>query len=155
MLYLLYSTGMRVSELIALKMEDVDLDAETIRISMAGSKKRIARLNTLTLEAVKNYLQIRKEAAAADPAAEQHRAKGALFINRFGKPVDARSADRRIARYMQDAGLDSSIRPYHLRHCYAYHLLKEGAKLSDIQQTFGFVSQATAKAYADLFSDKK
>jgi site-specific recombinase XerD len=152
MLELLCSTGIRVSELTSLNVNDIDTDKYTLRITSQSSKTRLMPITAVAAESVSNYLRLRPSicSPAKNLKVEQEKENdNALFINKFGKRLDARSADRRIEKYIEMAGLGRAVSPYDLRHSFAKKMLDNGADVEQLRQKLGFESTTSARSYAD------
>ncbi len=141
----LYSTGMRVSELCRLDLEDVDFLGEVVRVKGKGRKERLAPIGSYAVEALRHYL----DARAAHPNAESFEAKP-LLINRHGKRLNQRSVRRKLAKYLAEAGLDPAISPHTLRHSFATHMLNRGADLRAVQELLGHQSLSTTQIYTHV-----
>lgn len=145
MLETLYSTGVRVSELVALNLNDVDLVGESIRIRGKGRKERIAPIGPTAVSSIKHYLQIR----TADPRNPTFDTEP-LFVNKHGKRLSTRSVRRKLDKYLLACGLDPSISPHTLRHTFATHMLNNGADLRSVQELLGHQSISTTQVYTHL-----
>jgi len=151
-LELLYGTGMRVGELVNLNIRDIDLYEKTVRVFGKGSKERILPLGNPGIKAVQEYLTgrniFRKNISIDknDP--------NALFLNRFGGRLSARSVRRLIIKYMKIAGLNKKISPHVLRHSFATHLLGGGADLRSVQELLGHESLSTTQIYTHITKER-
>lgn len=145
MLELLCSAGIRVSELTNLNINDIDTEKYTLRILSQSGKTRLIPITTVAAESVGNYLKLRPSIQAE----QEEKNDNALFINKFGKRLDTRSADRRIEKYLKMAGLDKSVSPYDLRHSFAKKMLDNGSNVEELRQKLGFGSTTSARSYAD------
>ncbi len=143
-LELLYSSGLRVGELVALKREDVSMDEGTARVTGKGRKVRIVPVGTKAMRALKAYLEARGSAktASGNEAAE------ALFLNARGGRLTARSVARILERALARAGGARRLSPHGMRHSFATHLLESGADLRAIQEMLGHASLSTTQRYA-------
>ncbi len=145
MLETLYSTGMRVSELIALNIIDVDLNASVVRIAGKGKKRRVVPLGPGAVQTIVHFLDLRRgstRSANFDPEA--------LFINKHGQRLSTRSVRRKLDKYLLEAGLDLSVSPHTLRHSFATHMLQRGADLRSVQEMLGHQSLSTTQIYTHL-----
>lgn len=156
MLETLYSTGIRVSELVGLNFEDLDETGEAMRVRGKGKKERIVPLGTHALAAVRRYIQM----VQADPRCASWwkddgtpRAKP-LFVNKHGKRLSSRSVRRKLDKYLIQAGLDADISPHTLRHSFATHLLENGADLRTVQEMLGHQSLSTTQIYTHLTTQR-
>ncbi len=145
MLEVLYSTGMRVSELIALNVADVDLGQNIVRVSGKGKKQRVVPLGPSAAQTILHFLDLRR----ADPRSPAFDAE-ALFINKHGKRLSTRSVRRKLDKYLLEAGLDLSVSPHTLRHSFATHMLRRGADLRSVQEMLGHQSLSTTQIYTHL-----
>lgn len=140
-LEILRATGARVSELVALNLDDVDLAAQTIRVGQAG-KQRVIPLPQRTLDALTRYLErARPELAGAADT-------GALFINPRGKRLTRQGLWLILQEYVQQAGIPMPVSPHALRHAFAVRLLSENKDLAKVQRMLGHVHLTTTQAYA-------
>jgi integrase/recombinase XerC len=145
MLETLYSTGVRVSELVALNVSDVDLVGESIRVRGKGRKERIAPIGPTAVATIKRYVEMR----AADPRNPTFDAEP-LFVNKHGKRLSTRSVRRKLDKYLLMCGLDPTISPHTLRHTFATHMLNNGADLRSVQELLGHQSISTTQVYTHL-----
>lgn len=145
-LEILYSTGIRVSELVSLNLDDIDFLGEVVHVRGKGKKERIAPIGTSALQAVQHYLEFRNRRARNN---ENFDAK-LLFVNKHGKKLSTRSVRRKMDKYLKMAGLDPSISPHTLRHSFATHMLNNGADLRSVQELLGHQSLSTTQIYTHL-----
>ncbi len=146
-LELIYSSGLRVSEVLSLNVGDIDDSIRLVRVMGKGGKERIVPVGEKALAAIRAYLVRRGELA--------RKRKGgtptpALFLNRFGTRLTARSVERMIKAYARKRGLARRINPHALRHSFATHLLGAGADLRSIQEMLGHTSLSTTQKYTHL-----
>ncbi len=148
----LYSTGVRVSELVDLNRTDLDHAEQTLRVRGKGKKERIVPLGSHALAAIRHYLTLLepdprfravRERSLSDPTIP-------LFINKNGGRLSSRSVRRKLDKYLLMAGLDPSISPHTLRHSFATHLLENGADLRSVQELLGHQSLSTTQIYTHL-----
>lgn len=137
-LSLLYSSGLRVSELVSLNMNDIDLKERTIRIRGKGNKDRIVLFDQKTKKLIKDYLRERTQESEY------------LFLNRFGKPLTPRYIQIAIKNYAIKAGIKKKVTPHILRHSFATHLLKNGVDIRAIQQLLGHSNLSTTQIYTSV-----
>ncbi len=150
-LMLLYVSGIRVSELVDLEQEDVDLLWSRLEIKKGkGMRGRFAPINNETSQAIKNYLIERKSQSL--PAGRQGEKK--IFLSRNGKELYARDIQRIVDRYIKKISIQKKISPHSLRHSFATHLLDRGAELKDVQELLGHKSIATTQIYTHISSAK-
>jgi integrase/recombinase XerC len=154
MLETLYSTGIRVSELVGLEIDDVDAAGECMRVKGKGRKERMVPLGSHALAAVARYV----EALKADPRFAAPLADGKpfrpLFLNKHGQRLSSRSVRRKLDKYLKQVGLDPHISPHTLRHSFATHLLDNGADLRSVQELLGHQSLSTTQVYTHLTTQR-
>jgi len=144
----LYSTGMRVSELIMLNVADIDLASSIVRVHGKGKKERVIPLGPGAVKAIIHYLDLRRAASLSRMDAD------ALFINKHGQRLSTRSVRRKLDKYLLEAGLDLSVSPHTLRHSFATHMLQRGADLRSVQELLGHQSLSTTQIYTQITSEK-
>ncbi len=144
-LELLYAAGLRVSELAALNLGDVDRTQREVRVMGKGRKERIVVLGEPAVRAITTYLNDgRLKLLKGD------RAVGALFLNRSGGRLSARSVQKILDKYSKMAGLDKEVTPHVLRHTFATHLLDGGADLRTVQELLGHEHLSTTQIYTHV-----
>jgi integrase/recombinase XerC len=148
MLETLYSTGIRVSELVGLNMNDLDAGDGTLQVRGKGKKERLVPLGSHALAAINRYIDMLGSQPAQREAVA--RREGPLFINKHGGRLSSRSVRRKLDKYLKQAGLDPSISPHTLRHSFATHLLDNGAELRAVQEMLGHQSLSTTQIYTHL-----
>jgi integrase/recombinase XerC len=150
MLETMYSTGMRVSELVALNLDDVDFLSEVLHIRGKGKKERICPIGSRALQAIQHYLEYRNRRMECDPAFDSK----VLFANKHGKRLSTRSVRRKMDKYLIEAGLDPAISPHTLRHSFATHMLNNGADLRSVQELLGHQSLSTTQIYTHVTTSR-
>ncbi len=145
MLEVLFSTGVRVSELVELNFADVDFTGGAIRVRGKGKKQRTAPIGPTAINAIRRYLELRR-ADARSARFDQE----ALFVNKHGQRLSTRSVRRKLDKYLSECGLDPSISPHTLRHSFATHMLNNGADLRSVQELLGHQSLSTTQIYTHL-----
>lgn len=140
---LLYGSGLRISEAIALNVADVDPRRDMLRVTGKGGKERVAPLTGVSRERLTRYLE-QRGAFAPDPREQ------AFFLGMRGGRLNRREAARVLERLCTAAGLPSSISPHVLRHSFATHLLEAGADLRSVQELLGHARLATTQKYTHL-----
>ncbi len=140
-LSLLYSTGLRISELVKLNKKDIDFDERTIRVRGKGDKDRIVLFDEKTKDLITNYIE------NENPDSEY------LFINKNGRKLTPRYVQLMIKRYAKEAGIEKKVTPHVLRHSFATHLLKNGVDIRVIQQLLGHSSLSTTQIYTNVDMD--
>jgi integrase/recombinase XerC len=144
MLEVIYSTGLRVSELVGLNREDVDFNTGVLKVRGKGRKERISPISPTAMAAVKKYLEMRQQVVSdAEPQLP-------LFINKHGQRLSTRSVRRKLDKYLIEAHLDPDISPHTLRHSFATHMLNHGADLRAVQELLGHQSLSTTQVYTHL-----
>ena len=146
----LYSTGMRVSEIVALNMDDVDFLGEVIHIRGKGKKERLAPIGSSALQAIQHYIEFRNRRMANDSSFDSR----VLFANKHGQRLSTRSVRRKMDKYLTMAGLDPAISPHTLRHSFATHMLNNGADLRSVQELLGHQSLSTTQVYTHVTTAK-
>lgn len=146
----LYSTGIRVSELVALNMEDVDFLGEVIHIRGKGKKERISPIGSSALQAIQRYIEFKDKRAQSNANFDTK----VLFVNKHGRRLSARSVRRKMDKYLAAAGLDPAVSPHTLRHSFATHMLNNGADLRSVQELLGHQSLSTTQIYTHLTTRK-
>jgi integrase/recombinase XerC len=146
----LYSTGVRVSELVALNMDDVDFLGEVVHVRGKGKKERIVPIGTSALQIIQHYMEFRSKRAQSNPNFDSK----VLFVNKHGRRLSTRSVRRKMDKYLKIAGLDISISPHTLRHSFATHMLNNGADLRSVQELLGHQSLSTTQIYTHLTTKK-
>jgi integrase/recombinase XerC len=147
-LEVLYSAGLRVAEICSLDMGDIDFHASELRVVGKGDKERVALLGEPALTAVDAYLHKSRPEMAARSS------ETALFLNRYGGRLGARSIERLVKRYALKAGLDPNFHTHTLRHSFATHLLDGGADLRVVQDLMGHSSPATTQIYTYVSTEQ-
>ncbi len=154
MLETLYSTGIRVSELVDLNIDDLDEPGETLRIRGKGRKERMVPLGSHALAAIRHYCEMMHGDERFSQCWAPDRKVRPLFINKHGGRLSSRSVRRKLDKYLRLVGLDGSISPHTLRHSFATHLLDNGADLRSVQELLGHQSLSTTQAYTHLTSQR-
>lgn len=147
MLELLYATGIRVSELIALEVEDIDLSAGFLRCASKG-KERIIPLYRKAVRAVREYLERVRLQIVENPE------ETALFVNMTGERMSRQGFWKIIKHYQEKAGIKKEITPHTLRHSFAAHLLENGADLRSIQEMLGHADISSTQVYTQVVNQK-
>ena len=142
-LELFYSSGLRLSELVNLDVEDVDLEEGCARVVGKGSKTRIVPVGAQARDALRRWITTRTMLAARS-------ATPALFVSRRGGRLGARSVQFRLQRWARSKGLDVSLHPHLLRHSFATHLLEASGDLRAVQELLGHADISTTQIYTHL-----
>ncbi len=146
----LYSTGIRVSELVALNMDDVDFLGEVVHVRGKGKKERISPIGSSALQVIQHYMEFRNKRAQSNSNFDSK----VLFVNKHGRRLSTRSVRRKMDKYLKMAGLDPAISPHTLRHSFATHMLNNGADLRSVQELLGHQSLSTTQVYTHLTTRK-
>lgn len=149
MLEMLYAAGLRISELTALDVDDVDLDARTVRCIGKGSKERIVPVGKIAVERLNAYLTRSRPGLAA-----RGRSEPALFLNHRGRRLTRQGCWKLLKRYAERANLTRRISPHTLRHSFATHLLDGGADIRIVQELLGHASVSTTQVYTRVSQEK-
>lgn len=147
-LEILYSSGIRVTELASLSLSELDLAEGEIRVFGKGSKERIVLFGSHAITAVKNYLN------SARPELLAGKKSAAVFIGRRGTRLTSRQIERLIKYYAKKAGIVKKVTPHTLRHSFATHLLDGGADLRMVQELLGHVSLSTTQVYTHVTKER-
>jgi integrase/recombinase XerC len=143
-LELLYSSGLRVGELVGMNLNQLDLDLGIVKVMGKGRKERIVPVGMKAAEALKTYMEGRGVLNGEDP----------LFINPKGGRLTARTVGRLVKSYSKRSGIIRNVSPHSLRHTFATHLLDAGADIREIQEMLGHVSLSTTQRYTHLSMGK-
>ena len=156
-LELFYASGLRLSELVGLDLEDVNLSSRMVRVLGKGGKERIVPFNPAAATAIRDYLPGRRELQSRDrtggAASTRDRGRGRndpLFVNYRGGRLSSRSVARMVQRYVGLVGAQRGISPHALRHTFATHLLEHGADLRAIQELLGHSRITTTQRYTHV-----
>jgi integrase/recombinase XerD len=144
MLEVLYAAGLRVSELVTLRLSDVDLEVGYVRCQGKGSKERVVPLGAEAQKWVRLYL------SSARPVLAKGQSNSALFLNRFGRPLTRQGFWKILRVYAQAAGIDRRVTPHTIRHSFATHLLERGADLRAVQMMLGHADISTTQIYTHV-----
>ena len=142
----LYSTGIRVSELVGLNVENVDQIGGVIKVYGKGKKERIVPIGERALQAIREYLKKRSYQAS--------KTAKALFLNKSGGRITDRSIRRIIEKYIRKTSIKERISPHTLRHSFATHLLDRGADLRSVQELLGHANLSTTQIYTHITTER-
>lgn len=142
MLELMYSCGLRLSELVSLDIQAVDTAGAELRVTGKGNKARQLPVGRLAVQALKVWLELRRDCPRADPQA--------LFISKRGTRLGARSVQQRFARIGISQGVDTPLHPHMLRHSFASHMLESSGDLRAVQELLGHANISTTQIYTHL-----
>lgn len=141
----LYSTGIRVSELVGMNLNDVDFIGGVVKVFGKGRKERLAPIGDKALRAIRNYLDKRGGARLNEKA---------VFLNKSGSRLMARSVREIMEKYIKRASLREGISPHTLRHSFATHLLNRGADLRSVQELLGHMNLSTTQIYTHVTTQR-
>ncbi|MEC7786114.1 MAG: site-specific tyrosine recombinase, partial [Nitrospinota bacterium] len=144
MLEILYATGLRVSELVNLKVSELDLEVGCIRTMGKGSKERIVPIGSMAKKAVNNYLLNSRSALLKGQNAEE------IFVTKRGGCMTRQGFWKLLKRYAIQSNIRASVYPHVLRHAFATHLLERGADLRSVQQMLGHSDISTTQIYTHI-----
>lgn len=144
MLELLYATGLRVSELVSLDIDQVNLDVGLLRCMGKGAKERVVPIGSVAAEYLRLYLQ-----KGRTRLANKH-SRNALFLNHLGTRLTRQGFWKILKKYVQDAGIKTNVTPHTLRHSFATHLLEHGADLRAVQEMLGHADISTTQIYTHV-----
>jgi len=148
MLELLYASGLRVSELVNLKLGDVHLNSGYVRVLGKGSKERLVPLGRSAMDALKDYLE------GARPRLDKRQLSDALFLSNRGKALSRQQFFLLLKSYARAAGIRKEVSPHVLRHSFATHLLNNGADLRSVQAMLGHADLATTQVYTHVTPER-
>ena len=137
-----YSTGLRISELVGISLEDIDFISGIIKVMGKGRKERIVPIGEVAISTIRKYLDKRKKQ------------QDALFLNKNGKRITARGVRYIVEKYIQLAGIRQGVSAHTFRHSFATHLLNRGADLRTVQELLGHANLSTTQIYTHLTTDK-
>jgi integrase/recombinase XerC len=149
-LEVLYATGIRVSELVAMNLNSIDLNAKFVKVVGKGNKERIVPMGEKACESLTNYLNNARPVLVG----KNRREEKAVFLNKYGRRLTARSVRDIINKYVEKIALNQKISPHTLRHTFATHLLNGGADLRSVQELLGHVKLSTTQIYTHLTKEK-
>ena len=146
----LYATGMRVSEAVNLKTDNVNLDIGFLRCIGKGSKERVIPLGKKAIGSLKRYLEFSRPQLLGSAKKDSE----FLFLSRFGKKISRQSLWKIIKRYAKEARIKKTIMPHILRHSFATHLLERGADLRSVQEMLGHANISTTQIYTHINKER-
>jgi len=149
LLEVLYATGLRVTELVSLNVEDVNLASETVRvIHPKNNRDRLVPVHHRTLEPLRNYLERGRVQLLRDP--EEH----ALFLNHRGQRLTRQGLWLIVKHYVREVGIQEDVTPHTLRHSFAAHLLNQKADMEYVQELLGHANISTTQVYAQVSGEE-
>lgn len=138
---LLFSSGLRVSELVNLTLKDLDENTHEVRVLGKGNRQRLVPVSQTAIDRINDYLKVRDEFVPQDDS---------LFLNRFGRKLTTRAVEQNLEKLSLKAGLSTHLNPHKLRHSFATELLQGGADLRVVQEMLGHSSLAATQVYTHL-----
>jgi len=144
----MYATGMRASEVVTLRLDNVNLEIGFLRCIGKGNKERIIPLGKKAIASIRKYLESSRQALI------RNKESSVLFLNRSGKGLSRQSLWKIIKRYARQARIKKSIKPHILRHSFATHLLERGADLRSVQEMLGHSNISTTQIYTHVTRDR-
>ncbi len=142
----LYSTGIRVSELVALNMDDIDFLGEVVHVRGKGKKERIAHIGSSALQVIQHYMEFRSKLAQSKPDFDTK----VLFVNKNGKRLNTDAVRKLMKKYLKIAGMDTTLSPRVLRDSFGVHMINNGADLRSVQELLGFLNLKAVNIYNEL-----
>ena len=143
-LELFYSSGLRLSELVNLNLDQLDFAEGTVVVTGKGNKTRIVPLGEHAITAIKNWLRLRPSFLP------KHLEETAMFVGKLGKRMTARNVQYRLKAWAIKQGIDSSVHPHMLRHSFASHVLQSSGDLRAVQEMLGHANISTTQVYTHL-----
>lgn len=137
-----YSSGLRISELVALSQADVDFISGIVKVMGKGKKERVVPIGDAALLTIRKYLDKRRKESDA------------VFLNKNGKRISTRGVRNIVGKYLKSSGIKRGVSPHTLRHSFATHLLDRGADLRTVQELLGHADLATTQIYTHLTTEK-
>lgn len=154
MMELFYSSGLRISELVGINREDLDLHNLRVKVKGKGKKERVVPITKSAAKWLREYLEHSERHQDVD-AHKAQQDEDALFLNKWGNRITTRSVDRKFEEYLKASGLVGRITPHTIRHTIATHWLERGMDLKTIQTLLGHSSLATTTIYTQVSSRLK
>ena len=147
MLEVMYSSGLRISELLNLRIRDVNFQRGMINVIGKGDKERNVPIGDYALEYLNKYIEEGR-------SKNKNRNSPYLFLNRYGEPLSRVYFFKQVKKYAEQAGIVEEISPHTLRHCFATHMLENGAELRAVQEMLGHANIATTQIYTNISSKR-
>lgn len=139
-----YSSGLRIGEIVAINLEDINFNDSLIRVKGKGRKERIVPIGSKAIEAIREYLKV---------SSKMRNAGYPLFLNKYGNRITTRSVHRIVEKYKKLSGL-WDMTPHSIRHSFATHMLNGGADLRSVQELLGHANLSTTQRYTHVSMDK-
>lgn len=147
MLEVLYSSGLRVTELLTLKLNQINFERGLIKVIGKGDKQRTVPIGDYALEYLNKYLNNGRKKNI-------NKLSEFVFLNRYGEPLSRVYFFKQVKKYAKEAGIKEEISPHTLRHCFATHMLENGAELRAVQEMLGHANIATTQIYTNISSKR-
>lgn len=146
---LFYSTGARISELVNITLDKIDIKNKEIEVFGKGRKSRLVYINNISLEKLNQYLNIRSQ-FLFDKKNNNYKKNNYLFLNKNGSSLSARFIRILLDKYLKKAEISKKISPHSIRHSFASHMLQEGAGIREVQELMGHENISTTQIYTHL-----
>ncbi|MEM7364749.1 MAG: tyrosine recombinase XerC [Pseudomonadota bacterium] len=150
MLELMYSSGLRLSELTGIRLNDIDWQENTVRVTGKGSKTRVLPIGSVAIEWLEKWVEVRNEIPRRNEQAVVHVEPDALFLSQRGLPISPRTVQKRLSQWAQSQHIHGGAHPHMLRHSFASHLLESSGDLRAIQELLGHSNISTTQIYTHL-----
>lgn len=159
MMELFYSSGLRLAELIAININDLDMQDRTVRVTGKGSKVRVVPVGKRAIEAIKNWLNARTQITCDtgnvsnsldDRSGCEKKGQQAMFLTRAGRRIARRTVEYRLSLWGRKQNLSSRVNPHKLRHSFATHILESSSNLRAVQELLGHADISTTQVYTHL-----
>ena len=147
MLELLYSSGLRISELLSLRLKQINFDRGMIKVLGKGGKERIVPVGEYAEEYLIKYINDGRKK-------NMNKNSDYVFLNRYGEPVSRVYFFKQVKKYANEVGILQEISPHTLRHCFATHMLENGAELRAVQEMLGHANITTTQIYTNISSKR-
>lgn len=142
----LYSTGIRVSELVGLNEDDIDFYGKMVKVQGKGKKERLVPIGSYAIKAIKEYISSKKK--------NKHGKNAPLFLNKYGDRLSTRSVARSLDKYLKMTRINLTTSPHTFRHSFATHMLDKGADLRSVQELLGHSSLSTTQIYTHVTTER-
>ncbi len=144
MLELMYAAGLRVSEVVNIKFENLDLDTKFVRVEGKGGKERIVPINDKCVKSIKEWLKFRQKLFLPEES------KNYVFVSKNKKPITRIAFWQQLKKYISQLGIEKNVSPHTLRHSFATHMLRYGADLRIVQELLGHSNISTTQVYTHV-----
>ena len=151
LLEILYATGCRVSELVGLTLDRIDLSNQYVLLIGKGNKERLVPIGHTAVHAIENYFKNSRDIIMSKYNVPEH---NRIFVNHRGMPLTDRSVRRVLDRYIKELAINKHISPHTIRHTFATHLLEHGADLRSVQELLGHANLSTTQIYTHLTTER-